>query len=65
MIKISINNELKVVSSIGLNWIKRTFVKNSNYELTMKIVKDGNKFIVDGKSRFEFYQFIVLEIELY
>ena len=48
-----------------MNWIKRTFVKNSNYELTMKIVKDGNKFIVDGKSRFEFYQFIVLEIELY
>merc|ERR1712014_385216 len=32
-----------------LNAFKRLFVTQSSYELTMNIVKNGNKFVVNGK----------------
>ena len=35
----------------GLNWFKRVYVTNANFELTMNIVKEGNTYTVTGKSK--------------
>merc|ERR1739848_502196 len=33
----------------GLNWFKRVYVNNANFELTMDIAKEGNTFSISGK----------------
>ena len=35
----------------GLNWFKRVYVTNANFELTMNIAKEGNTYTVTGKSK--------------
>ena len=32
----------------GLNWFKRTYVKNANFELTMRVAKEGQTYIISG-----------------
>ena len=34
----------------GLNWFKRVYVNNANFELTMDVTKEGNTLTISGKS---------------
>lgn len=45
----------------GLNWFKRVYVTNANFELTMNIVKEGNTYTVTGKSK-KFFNDVFFEL---
>merc|ERR1712018_664395 len=43
----------------GLNWFKRVYVTNANFELTMNVAKEGSTYTISGKKgpKYEDYQF--------
>ena len=40
----------------GLNWFKRVYVNNANFELTMNVAKEGNTLTISGKSMYYNFQ---------